>query len=111
MASVRQLPLVSSCSTDITGLTVTVKLQLDELPLASVAVQVTVVVPTGNVLPEAGEQLTDGLGSQMSEAVAVNVTTLPAWLVQVVVMLFGQVIDGAVVSAAVTVKLQLDWLP
>ena len=48
--------------------TVTVKLQLAVSPAASVAVQVTVVVPTGKVEPEAGlhEQLTPG---QLSVAV------------------------------------------
>jgi hypothetical protein len=38
--------------------TVTVKLALDLLPDASVAVHVTVVVPNGNVEPEAGLQVT-----------------------------------------------------
>jgi hypothetical protein len=42
----------------------------DELPLASVAVQLTVVVPIGNVDPEAGAQATGGLGSSLSVAVA-----------------------------------------
>jgi hypothetical protein len=38
----------------VTSLTVTVKLQLVVLPAASVAVAVTVVVPTGKTEPEAG---------------------------------------------------------
>jgi len=38
--------------------TVTVKLQLPVLPEESVAVQVTVLAPLANVLPEAGEQTT-----------------------------------------------------
>ena len=38
-------------------LTVTVKLQTAVLPEASLAVQVTVVVPHGKVLPEGGTQL------------------------------------------------------
>jgi len=37
----------------VMSLTVTVKLQLDELPAASVAVACTVVVPTGKLEPEA----------------------------------------------------------
>ena len=49
--------------------TVTVKLQLLLLPLASVALQVTAVVPRANVLPESGEQTKTGTVSQTSEAV------------------------------------------
>jgi hypothetical protein len=49
--------------------TVTVNEQVAVLPLASVAVTVTVVVPTGNVLPEAGLPLVVTPG-QLSEAVA-----------------------------------------
>ena len=51
--------------------TVTVKVQLLLLLLVSVAVHVTVVVPSEKVLPEEGVQLTVGLGSQLSVAVAV----------------------------------------
>ena len=47
--------------------TVTVKEQLAVLPAASVAVAVTVVVPTGNAVPEAGVLVTDTPG-QLSEA-------------------------------------------
>ncbi len=39
------------------SLTVTVKEQLAVLPEVSVAVQVTVVVPFGKAVPDAGEQL------------------------------------------------------
>ena len=42
------------------------------------AVQLTVVVPIGKVLPDAGVQTTVGLGSVVSVAVTVNVTTAPA---------------------------------
>ena len=48
--------------------TVTVKVELAVLPAASVAVQVTVVVPTGKTLPEAGTQMTDTPG-QLSMAI------------------------------------------
>jgi hypothetical protein len=48
--------------------TVTVKLQVAVLPEPSVAVQVTVVVPLGNVEPEGGEQETVTPG-QLSVAV------------------------------------------
>jgi hypothetical protein len=58
------------------SLTVTVNEQLPVLVLVSVAEQVTVVVPTGNVAPEAGVQTTGITPSQLSLAVgAVYVTT------------------------------------
>ena len=54
---------------------VTVKVQLLVLPLASVATLVTVVTPTGNVLPLGGV-LTRFVTLQLSVAVTVNVTLL-----------------------------------
>jgi hypothetical protein len=54
----------------VVSLTVTTKLQVPVLPLASVAVQVTVVGPSGKTLPEAGAQAMVGFG-QLSVAVAV----------------------------------------
>ena len=54
---------------------VTVKVQVLVLPLASVAVLVTVVEPTGNVLPLGGV-LTRLLTAQLSVAVTVKVTLL-----------------------------------
>lgn len=58
--------LESSCKQPLN--TVTVKLQVAVLPDASVAVQVTVVTPTGSTDPDAGSQdvVTPG---QLSEAV------------------------------------------
>jgi hypothetical protein len=50
--------------------TVTVKLQL-VLPLVSLAVLLTVVVPTANVLPLGGMELTVGTPPQESLAVTV----------------------------------------
>ena len=44
---------------------------------ASVAVQLTVVSPMAKVLPEAGAQVTTGLASALSVAVAAKVTALP----------------------------------
>ena len=55
--------------------TVTVKVQLLVLPLASVAVLVTVVTPTGNVLPLGGV-LTRFVTLQLSVAVTAKVTLL-----------------------------------
>ena len=54
---------------------VTVNVQLLALPLASRAVLVTVVTPTGNVLPLGGV-LTRLVTLQLSVAVTVNVTLL-----------------------------------
>jgi hypothetical protein len=51
--------------------TVTLKLQVLLLLLASVAVHNTVVAPIGNVLPEGGTQTTVGRVSTRSEAVGV----------------------------------------
>ena len=50
-------------------MTVTVKLQVPVLPEVSVAVQLTVLVPTGKVAPEAGLQAMVEPG-QLSVAVA-----------------------------------------
>ena len=57
------------------SVTVTVNVQLLVLPLASVAVLVTVVVPTGNVLPLGG-LLTRFVTLQLSVALTVKVTLL-----------------------------------
>jgi len=52
------------------SLTVMVNVQLEVLPDASIAVQVTVVVPFGKVEPDAGTQLTVVFG-QLSVGVGV----------------------------------------
>ena len=57
------------------SVTVTVNVQLLVLPLASVAMLVTVVVPTGNVLPLA-TLLTRFVTLQLSLALTKNVTLL-----------------------------------
>ena len=51
--------------------TVTVKLQLVLFPQVSLAVEKTVVVPIGNVLPLGGLALTNGGGEQPPLAVTV----------------------------------------
>lgn len=51
--------------------TVTLKVALAELPAASVAEQLTTVVPIGNALPEAGVQVTVGL-PELATSVAVG---------------------------------------
>lgn len=87
--------------------------QVAVLPLASVAVQVTVVVPTGNVEPDGGVHTTAFGGSgQLSLAVGCGkVVTAPEAGGQVAaateVTGDGQVIVGGVVSVTVTVNEQL----
>ena len=51
------------------SLTVTINVQVSALPTASIAMQVTVVVPTGNTEPEAGLQ-----DIEASEQLSVAVT-------------------------------------
>jgi hypothetical protein len=92
-----------------TSKTVTVNEQLALLPDESAAVQVTVVVPTGNAEPDSGEQTLDTPG-QLSETRGWGyVTTLLVVFGTEVTdtTLLGQVIVGACVSVTVTVNEQL----
>jgi hypothetical protein len=89
------------------SLTVTVKVQVWVLPLASVAVTVTVEVPTGKVLPLAGEAALETPGQLSEEGGRVKDTTalhIPASLFWV--MLAGQAATGGSLSLTVTVKVQ-----
>ena len=91
----------------VTSLTVTVKLQLDEFPAASVAVACTVVVPTGKLDPDAWSVTIEG-AAQLSLPPTVNVTgaaQVPA--MASATMFDGQLIVGGVLSITVTVKLQV----
>jgi hypothetical protein len=54
--------IVGACA----SLTVTVKEQVASGVMPFVAVQLTVVVPVGNVLPEGGVQVTVGLGQPVA---------------------------------------------
>ncbi len=83
------------------------KLHVAVFPAASVAVAVTVVVPKVKVEPEAG--LYDTVADpQLSVAVAANVTTAVQVPAAVLEEIFdGQVIEGAWLSATVTVKVQV----
>lgn len=93
--------------------TVTVNEQVAVLPEASVAVQVTVVVPTGKVEPEGGTHTVVTPG-QLSEAVGggkVTTALLPPMTGVTAVTLLGQVIVGGCVSATVTVNEQLSPVP
>ena len=76
--------------------TVMVNVQFEVLPHASVAVEVTVVVPTEKLLPDAGELVMVTV-PQLSVAVTVKFTgTLHEPTVLVTVILAGQVMVGAV---------------
>ena len=59
--------------------TVTVNVQLLVLPLASVAVEATVVVPRGKDEPLGGALTTTGVPAQLSVAVTLKVTLLAHW--------------------------------
>src|SRR5258706_1313283 len=84
--------------------TTTLNVQVAGLPLASLAVIVTVLVPTGNSEPEAGSAVTEGEGSQLSAAVgSVNVTIALLLDVQIE-MSAGQLTVGAMVSTTFTVR-------
>lgn len=86
--------------------TVTVKLQLLLLPPKSLLTQFTVVTPGGKMLPEAGEQTSTGLASQMSEVVTTNVPTAPVGPVLSSTRFVEQDIVGGVVSTTETVNEQ-----
>lgn len=105
--------LLSSCKQPLN--TVTVKLHVAVLPDASVAVQVTVVVPMGNVEPEGGVHATVTPG-QLSDAVGAGKVTVALLEIGQVcaataVTFAGQVIEGGCVSLTVTVNEQLLVLP
>ena len=74
------------------------------MPFASVAVQLTVVGPRGNVDPLAGAQVTGRGPSTTSLADAVKVNAAPVAPVASTVALAGTVTTGPSVSATVTVK-------
>jgi len=95
-----------------TSFTVTVNVQLAVLPAASVAVAVTVVVPTGKVLPDAGTVVTVTPGQLSLADGSANVTTAPQVPGVLLTEIFaGQVMLGGCTSFTVTVKLQVDVLP
>jgi len=69
------------------------------------------VIPSGNIEPEAGEQVTGTGPSIASFAEAVKVTFAPEAFEAVTVILGGSVSTGGVVSPTVTVKLPLALFP
>ena len=87
----------------VVSFTVTEKLHCEELPPASVAVQVTVVVPTGNVEPEAGTHATVAVPQSSLAVGTANVTTAEQALASAwVTTSAGQEIVGAAASVTVT---------
>ena len=88
------------------SLTVTVNEQLAELPAASVAVTLIVVIPFGNVVPDAGELITLTMPEQLSVAEGLKVTTAEHILGAVETVMFeGHVGTGGVTSFTVTLAL------
>src|SRR5919199_6669565 len=96
-----------------TRFTVTLKLALPVLPCESVAVHVTFVVPTGNLLPEDGLQLGVSAPSTLSLAPAKNVTLVPEGSGLFPLRLPGTLTTGGVWSTrfTVTAKLALPVFP
>lgn len=97
------------------SLTLTVKAQVEELPVPSVARKVTEVTPMSKMEPEAGPKIRVIVGEavQLSVAVALGKVTVAAHcpVVLPTVILPGQVIVGGVTSSKVTVNVQLWVLP
>lgn len=104
--------LVSSCKQ--TSKTVTVKEQVAVLLEVSVAVQVTVVVPTGKALPEAGVQTVTTSVGQLSTTDGAAKLTLAATspgACATAITFGGQVIVGVCWSTTVTANLQEPEIP
>ena len=78
---------------------------------SSVAVQVTILVPSGKTLPDGGEQATVGVASRLSVAVGVlKFSTVPVGLHVQTKRLLGQVMTGGVVSRVTrTRNVQAVW--
>src|SRR5258708_1072791 len=87
----------------VMSLTVTVKLQLLELPAASVAVANTVVVPTGKLEPDA--LLVTTVGTEQLSLAPTEKVTGAAHVPEIAftTMLVGQAILGGVLSMTVIV--------
>src|SRR5258708_5073270 len=82
----------------------------DELPAASLAVRMTVVVPMGNVEPEAALEVSE-VTPTASVAVAAKLAVAPAALVASAVMFATGLITGGVVSRTVTLNELAAELP
>src|ERR1700681_4244400 len=78
--------------------TVIVKVAVPVFPAGSDALHVTVVFPSGNVLPETGVQITGTPPLSGSLAAAVKLTAAPVGLVASATIVAGTVMTGGVVS-------------
>jgi hypothetical protein len=92
----------------VLSFTVMVALQVDVLPQSSVALQILVFTTGQEPLGVVLTTTTSTVASQASEAVALPHTTTAG---HAMVVLAGQVIDGAVLSFTVIVALQVEVLP
>jgi hypothetical protein len=95
----------------VVSTTVTVNDAARLLPRASIAVHVTVVVPSGNVDPLTGVQVTGTSPSTASVAEEVKLNAAPVAPVASTLAFAGTVTFGAVVSVTVTVKEAARLLP
>src|SRR4030095_12312177 len=84
--------------------TVTTKLLLEVFPARSVAVQVVLVFPIGNKLPEDGLQITTGDGSSASDTVTLKETEAPERLLSSPATLAGTISTGAVLSILIVTE-------
>jgi hypothetical protein len=82
----------------VLAFTVTLNVQRVVFPQASLAVVVTVVVPTGNTEPEAGLETRDTSPGQLSVAVTLKLTTAPLVLVAAREISAGHRMDGGIGS-------------
>src|SRR5229473_302676 len=89
---------------DLTRITLTWKTHRLKLPHASLAVQSTVVLPTANVEPDEGLQVIVTGPPELSVAVAVKFTTVPAGLTVWTVIFGGHVITGGMESPPTSAK-------
>ncbi len=79
--------------TQIEDVTVTLKEHVAGLPIPLLAVQLTLVVPTGNELPEAGVHVTVGAGVPLAFTVKLTTGEHPPWSI-LTVMFAGQLMTG-----------------
>src|SRR4029077_7757996 len=95
------------------SITFTWKVPVLVFPAGSFAVQVTIVVPTGKVAPDAGLHETARSDNRLSGSVAetAKVTTAPLEPVALVVTSAGTVKVGAVLSSTTTAVLAVPVLP
>ena len=103
--------LVMDTDGAVVSFTVTVNDPVALLPRVSDAEHNTVVVPSGNVEPEAGVQITVREPSTKSVAEATKLTIAPDALEASTVILDGSVSLGAVMSLTVTVNEAVPVLP